>query len=788
MKKVKSMRFLALALAAITLVSCNRDPNYLKQKYLESGNKYFDAGRFKEAALMYRRAIEKDRKFGEGYYKLALADLKAGQPGAAIPALQRAVELLKTGTPDSDDATLKLSEFMVLQAQVNEHNERLVKDISDYAAGMLKRSPNSWQGHKISGDLAMLDTMSKYKQGRMAEAKQALSSAISEYRTALAAKPGDYVITLAVARTLVLNGEIPEAEGLFKSLLDKDKKNLNGFYDLYRLYVGLQRFPEAEKVLNSAISNNPKDPALRLELARFYFVTHNNDALLALLKQMKSNLKDFPQAYMQAGDFYIRVNQFDEALKQYEEGIQKDPKQKISYLKHEIEAYVRQNNLAVAKAKNDEILKQDPKDPEARGLRATFLLDKGEVTAAMTELQSVVTAKPNNFVARFNLGRAHFASGQYEQARQEFDKAIELRPDYLPARLAQTQVALLRGDLEAANRYADETMKIAPASIEARVMKAAALQRQQKFDEARALLMPVIEKNPTQVEALLELAVLDLNQKKNKEAIEFFGRAYQAAPGNIRGLLGMSRAYLSDGQPEKSVEVVRTEALKYPDHLDLVRELGNAQMAAGRFDEAISSYQNVLGKTKDPRLQSDAWGRIAQAHRFKGDMQHAVEALEKSRQGVPENTNVLTTLAMLYEVIGRNDIARKTYELAIKADRNNAYALNNLAYLISESNGDLNEALTYAQTAKQKLPNFTEITDTLGWIYLKKNLTDSAIDNFKTLVVQAPQNPVYHYHYAMALNQKGDRDTARKECQAALANKPNKSQENDIRQLMSKLG
>jgi tetratricopeptide (TPR) repeat protein len=221
--------------------------------------------------------------------------------------------------------------------------------------------------------------------------------------------------------------------------------------------------------------------------------------------------------------------------------------------------------------------------------------------------------------------------------------------------------------------------------------------------------------------------------------------------------------------------------------MDLQRELGNAQMAAGRFDEAIATYQSVMGKTKDPRIQSDLWGRVSQAHRFKGDFQHAIEALEKARQGVPDNTNILTTLAMFYEKIGRNDIAKKTYELAIKADRNNAYALNNLAYLISESNGDLNEALTYAQTAKQKLPNFTEITDTLGWIYLKKNLTDSAIDNFKVLVVQAPQNPVYHYHYAMALNQKGDRDSARKECQAALANKPDKNQENDIRQLMSKL-
>src|SRR5258708_21002813 len=114
-------------------------------------------------------------------------------------------------------------------------------------------------------------------------------------------------------------------------------------------------------------------------------------------------------------------------------------------------------------------------------------------------------------------------------------------------------------------RFAEETLKIARTNVQARVMKAAALQRQQKFDESRALLLPVMEKNPNQADALLELAVLDLSQKKTKEAIAYFERAYQASPGNLRGLLGMSRSYLADGQSEKSVEVVRTEARKYPE-------------------------------------------------------------------------------------------------------------------------------------------------------------------------------------------------------------------------------
>ena len=152
-----------------------------------------------------------------------------------------------------------------------------------------------------------------------------------------------------------------------------------------------------------------------------------------------------------------------------------------------------------------------------------------------------------------------------------------------------------------------------------------------------------------------------------------------------------------------------------------------------------------------------------------------------------ENPVTLRDLGMLYEELNQKDKAKQYYEKALTLDSGDPLALNNLAYLIAENNGDLNEALSYAQRAKQRLPTFTEITDTLGWIYMKKNLTDSAIDSFKALVVQAPQNPIYHYHYAMALNQKGDRDSARKECQAALADKPNKVQEDQIRQLLSKL-
>ncbi len=144
-------------------------------------------------------------------------------------------------------------------------------------------------------------------------------------------------------------------------------------------------------------------------------------------------------------------------MKEYEAGIKADKDKTNTYLKAEIGVYIRQGNAVMAQAKNDQILKNDPKDPEAKGLRATFMLDKNQIDEAEADLQSVVTARPNNWVARFNLGRAYFAKGEMDRAGQEFDKCIELNPNYMEARYAQTQVAIVKGDFDAAALHdADE--------------------------------------------------------------------------------------------------------------------------------------------------------------------------------------------------------------------------------------------------------------------------------------------------------------------------------------------
>jgi Flp pilus assembly protein TadD len=149
---------------------------------------------------------------------------------------------------------------------------------------------------------------------------------------------------------------------------------------------------------------------------------------------------------------------------------------------------------------------------------------------------------------------------------------------------------------------------------------------------------------------------------------------------------------------------------------------------------------------------------------------------------------VLSTLALVLDSAQRKPEAKQAYEATLKLDPNNAVALNNLAFLLAETGGDLDDALTKAQRAKQMMPSLHEISDTLGWIYLKKNLADQAIDVFKDLVNKQPNHSTYHYHLGMAYNQKGDKTQALSQLREALKYNPAKEEKDEIQRLIARLG
>ncbi len=780
---MRSIRLVAVILAALVgLASCSRDPAVVKKRYLESGNKYFDKGRYKEASIQYRNALKRDQRYGAAHYKLALVSLKLGDIGGAASSLRRAVEPVNSGQPYYWDAEVKLAEIYLAAGK------QFVEEAKNFIEDLKKRDPNAYDTHRLIGDLNFVKATDALKNKHPEEVPALLDLALGEYRKADSVKPGQQGVSMQMARALAAKNDFPAAEALYRGVIAKDKTYQFAYTELYRMFVFQNKQAEAEQVLKSAFDANPKQYGYLTLLALHYYGLQRRDQMINVLNQIKSHAKDFEQAYLTVGDFYLRMGDGDSAIREYREGIAKDTKKKATYQKRVIEVLMRQGKRGEAAEINKQILKDNDKDNDARGLSATFLLDQGDVAKALAELQAVVTGAPDNPVSRYNLGRAFFLRGEFEQARQQFQKAIELKPDYILARMEMARLQVTRREFDGALKTADAILAYDKENANARLIQSAALMGQRKFSESRVILDAMLKANPGSPDVVFQMGLVNLWENKFKDAEGSFRRAYELNPANPRGLMGVVEAYLLQNKPDEALKILQTESDKAPNRLDLLTNLGNTAARVGKFDLAIQVFNRMLAQVEKGKEQGDVYLRIGEVYRHKGELNNAIQTLQKARETLPDNILVLSELALVLDGAQRKPEAKKVYEETLKLDPDNAVALNNLAFLLAESGGNLDDALTKATRAKALLPNLHEISDTLGWIYLKKGLSENAIDVFKDLVSKEPNISTYRYHLGMAYKQKGDKTRALDQLREALKFNPAKEEKDNIQRLIADLG
>jgi tetratricopeptide (TPR) repeat protein/Zn-dependent protease with chaperone function len=279
-----------------------------------------------------------------------------------------------------------------------------------------------------------------------------------------------------------------------------------------------------------------------------------------------------------------------------------------------------------------------------------------------------------------------------------------------------------------------------------------------------------------------------LAEKRFAEAEEAFRKADRLQPSSIRGLLGVVEAYQAEGRIEEGLQLLQQEAAKHPERTDLRLALGNLLVRARKYDLAVAEFQAVLsGMDPFSKAAADVYLRIGECYRRAGYFDSSVAALRRAKEIDPRNITATSTLALVLDAMGNSALARQEYEAVMRADPNNGVALNNLAYLTAEQGGDLEEATRMAERARVLLPQLAEVEDTLGWIYLKRRMTDAATSQFRGLVQKEPDNAEYRYHLGLGLEQAGDRAGAAQEFEAALESHPSEKQAAQIREALARV-
>ncbi len=127
---------------------------------------------------------------------------------------------------------------------------------------------------------------------------------------------------------------------------------------------------------------------------------------------------------------------------------------------------------------------------------------------------------------------------------------------------------------------------------------------------------------------------------------------------------------------------------------------------------------------------------------------------------------------MLLDSQGRRDEARKVYADVYARNPKAVAAATNLAFLLAEEGKDLDRALNLAQAAKAQMPDDAGVSDTLGWVFYKKNLASLAIEPLEFSVGKDPSRAAYQYHLGFAYLKAGDKEKGRTWLERALKLQP----------------
>lgn len=760
-----------LVLSLVVTISCNLSPEAARDRYMERGNKSFAQGNYSDASLNFRRAIQKDPRYGQGHYKYALSELKLGQVVPAYRALQQAAQLM----PENEEVVVKLADLSLSLYQMDPGRPAAMRDrVARLAESLLARNPNSFDGARLQGHLAMA-------AGKAPEA-------VRTFEIANRVRPMQPEIVLGLSQALFMTGGAGEAEKLARELIVKEKGYAPIYDVLYVHYVNSRRLDDAEKLRQEQVANNPKQAPAILQLARHFLAARKLPEMRAALQRLLDSPTEFPQARLQVGDFYLSAGNAQEAMRLYEEGAKTDPGRKNQYQKRIAETWIAQGNRAEALKVLDAVVGADAKDHEAGALRAGLLLASGkaeDVTRAVSELKALVDKNPDRVIYRFNLGRAYLANRDVDSARAQFQEAVKRQPAYFEPRFALGELSLRSRQYKDALRYADDILALNASDPRAQLLRVAARMGLGNLPEARVELERLMKQYPGYPDALLQMGLLNIAEKKYKDAEAIFRKLYQPGQRDLRPLEGLVAMYASQNDFSKAEGLLQQELARTPDSPSLRRALADTASRAQNYDLAIEQFRPLLARDAgNPFLHTG----IGELYFAKGDLPNALSSFQQATALAPKDKRASLWCAHTLYQMGRTEEAKAAYRKTLEIDPEAPQALNNLAYILTESRENLDEAMKMIQRALKKAPQDPNFLDTMGLIYVQKGSHDVAIQIYQNLTQKYATNPTFRYHYALALFNKGDKSKAKQELENALSSRPNQRDAEKIRALLAQIG
>ena len=767
---VTRVLLLLMVLSLGLAVGCKKNPQVEAQKHLKKAQEEAAQGKTSEAIVEYRRAIQNNPKLPQAHLALGKLFLQNKELQNAFKQFAIATKL----DPNNADARLSAAEMILMM-----NNEAGFTEAKQEADTVLAQDPNNVRALLVSAQSArgLGDAIGARKLVDQVLKLQPTNSSAWFFLSGLQYQQKDYQDAEKSVRESLQYGSVDDPNGL----------GVRPMVALTTLLIQQNRIPEAEKVLRDELARSPNNVQINYILASFLLRKKQLPEAEGLLRKV-SQLGDKEPNFRNAlAIFYVITNRREDALKEYQNILAKHPDDLLN--QRQLAAlYIDTGKTDEGEKVIESILKDHSNDAQTLVMRGQLRGNQGRIDEALSDLERATKADPKVALAHYYLAIAQLRKGQANLAQAELQTTLELNPNFNDARVLLANLQVRSGNADKALTNLDKVVASKPTAVNPYVMKSLVeAETTGDLNQAEKELNPLLnsfQQAPQQTVTLRALAWVKMQQKKYGEARKDLERALTLQPTDRETLYMLGQTYLAERKPDECLAAMQKALQKNPQWADGYEVAGMLMGLSGRFPQSEQFIQKAI--ELNPKSPSPYMTR-GEVLSGEGKIDPAIESFNKVIELQPKFAPAFLRIGMLEERRGNWSLAQTNYKKALELSPDNVVAKNNLAWNYAEHGGNIDMALKLAQEAKEAVPDDPSISDTLGWIYVKKQILGNAIELLKQSVDKRPQNPEYRYHLAVAYFRAGRTAEAKQSLQTALKLQPSLAQSAETKQMLDQL-
>ena len=268
--------------------------------------------------------------------------------------------------------------------------------------------------------------------------------------------------------------------------------------------------------------------------------------------------------------------------------------------------------------------------------------------------------------------------------------------------------------------------------------------QENRFDEALSIAAELCETDPHDADVWHIRAIASNGAGQLQDAERYCRKALAIKPANVGAAFTLAGTLYKQGNVNAAITVYLDALIHYPDHVEVLNNLGSLLRQVGRLDEA--AYHLERARSLRPR-EPFILNNLGLLNRELGKLPDAIRYFQESLIARPDYTEAHHNLANTLLQQGNYQDAESHYRKAIELNPHFVLAYHGLASLLTNQ-GKFDAAQSVLGEALVMDPKNSELAATLSDIHLKQGKSNDALRILEPLLSGGVISPLVARSFA----------------------------------------